>query len=115
MLMESVLMSPMTHSAADKTQPEDIVLLRAFVERRDREAMGKLFERHAHAAYRLALNYLENADDAEDAVQTAFVSILGCADQYQAESSVRVWIMGFVLNRCRKLIRTEKSREAREA
>jgi RNA polymerase sigma-70 factor, ECF subfamily len=39
----------------------------------DREALGPLMERHHLRVYRIALSYLRDRDEAQDAVQETFV------------------------------------------
>jgi len=94
--------------------PDDAALLKRFVERNDRQAMGILFSRHADAAYRLALRVCRHAADAEDAVQAAFFEMLRHAAKYRGESAVKPWIFGFVVNACRHKAREEGRRAARE-
>jgi RNA polymerase sigma-70 factor (ECF subfamily) len=93
--------------------PGDEGLLRQFVERDNREALGTLFSRHADAAFRLARRILNNDSDAEDAVQTAFVQIFHHAAQHRGEASVKAWMMGFVINACQHHIRGEARRSMR--
>ena len=93
---------------------DDASLLRGFVERGDRAAMGLLFTRHADAAYRVALRLCRNSADAEDAVQSAFCEVLRAAATYRGESAVRAWILGFVVNACRHKAREEGRRAVRE-
>ncbi|MBI3829560.1 MAG: sigma-70 family RNA polymerase sigma factor [Planctomycetes bacterium] len=95
-------------------EPDDVRLLRAYVERGDREALGAVFSRHMDAAYRLAVQCSRNASDAEDAVQTAFLNVHRRAAQFRAESSVRAWIMGFVIHACKDRAKAERSREGHE-
>ena len=95
---------------------EDNVLLRQYLQDRDAAAMEALFNRHVHAAYRLARRFLHRSADAEDAVQIAFLELLNSAAASDAEriSSVRAWIMGFVVNVCRHKIRSDSRRVVRE-
>jgi RNA polymerase sigma-70 factor (ECF subfamily) len=95
-------------------ETDDAALLRRFAERHDREAVGKLFSRHADAVYRVAWRYAGNETDAEDIVQTAFLQILRKPDQFRGESSVRAWIMGIVVNVSRMKFRGESRRRERE-
>jgi RNA polymerase sigma-70 factor (ECF subfamily) len=104
----------MSDSASD-VQTDDASLLRAYIERADKEAMSELFCRHADAAFRLALRCTNNAADAEDAVQAAFLNVMRCAVQFRAESSARVWIMGFIVNACRDRAKAEKIRKNYES
>jgi RNA polymerase sigma factor (sigma-70 family) len=92
----------------------DAKLLGSFVCTGDRAAMDVLFSRHAEDACRLALRFLRNHCDAEDAVQTAFLDILTRAARHRRGRSVRSWIMGFVVNTCRNKLREERHRRERQ-
>jgi RNA polymerase sigma-70 factor (ECF subfamily) len=110
----SMLLAESEPAASPATGEDDAVLLRRFVERRDREAIGALFQRHADALYRVAWRYTGNAADAEDVVQSAFIQVLRKPEQYRGESSVRAWIMGIVVNVTRMKCRGESRRRDRE-
>jgi RNA polymerase sigma-70 factor (ECF subfamily) len=110
----SMLLAETEPTARPAAGEDDAVLLRQFVERRDREAIGALFQRHADALYRVAWRYTGNAADAEDVVQSAFIQVLRKPEQYRGESSVRAWIMGIVVNVTRMKCRGESRRRDRE-
>src|SRR6185295_6656559 len=93
---------------------EDLALLRGFVERGDRVALGALFSRHADTAYRFALRLCGNPADAEDVLQAAFLEVFRRASAFRGGSSVRTWILGFVLNLSRNKGREEARRKARQ-
>lgn len=95
---------------------DDASLLKAYVDCGDCEAVGMLFRRYADAAFATAMLVCRNRADAEDAVQTAFQRVLGCASKYRADrgAGVRSWLMGIVVNCCRNTIRTEIRRRRRE-
>lgn len=93
---------------------EDLALLRGFVERGDRAALGALFSRHADPAYRFALRLCRNPADAEDVLQAAFLEVFRRASVFRGGSSVRTWILGFVLNLSRNKVREEARRKARQ-
>jgi RNA polymerase sigma-70 factor (ECF subfamily) len=113
--MGSALMdSPTVAMTESAVHSDDAKLLRAFIERGSKDAMSELFTRHADAAFRLALRCSSNAADAEDAVQAAFLTVMRCAGQYRAESSVRVWIMGVVVHACKDKVKAERTRKSYE-
>jgi RNA polymerase sigma-70 factor (ECF subfamily) len=102
----------MTSSLAEKN--DDLDLLRGFAERGDRAALGALFSRYADPAYRFALRLCGRPADAEDALQTAFLEVFRHAAGFRGESSVKTWILGFVLNACRSKSREETRRRSRQ-
>ena len=97
-----------------RLEVEDAQLLRNFVERGDREALETIFNRHMDQAYRVALRCSRDAADAEDRVQSAFLSVIRCAQQYRGEASVKAWIMKIVVRACKDADVSEASRHARE-
>lgn len=81
------------------------------------EALGQLYLRHTDCIYRVALRYSRNRTDAEDAVQSAFLSLLkqkDAAASYRGGSSVKVWLMSVVLNNCKLQARTAVRRKHHE-
>ena len=99
---------------ATEMELSDDALLRGFVERGDRAALGALFSRHADTAYRFALRLCKSAADAEDILQAAFLEVFRRAANYRGGSSVKTWILGFVLNASRGRAREESRRRARQ-
>src|ERR1051326_3083513 len=94
--------------------PDDARLLQLFEMQGDRQALGLLFMRHADAAYRFALRLSGRPADAEDAVQTAFLQVFHHSGTFKGESAVKSWILGFVLNACRRKAREEGRRKTRQ-
>jgi RNA polymerase sigma factor (sigma-70 family) len=101
-------------SVTPDTHAEDLADLRRFAQQGDRAALGRLFTRHADAAYRLALRYFTTSADAEDAVQVAFLRVLRLAGQFRGETTVKAWIMGSVVSACRHKLREDTRRSTRE-
>jgi RNA polymerase sigma-70 factor (ECF subfamily) len=99
---------------AGTSSEDDLALLRGFVERGDRAALGTLFSRHADTAYRFALRLCRNTADAEDVLQSAFLEVFRRASAFRGGSSVRTWILGFVLNLSRNKAREEARRKVRQ-
>ncbi len=60
-------------------------------------------------AHALATQILGNADDAADAVQDAFASVLGAPERYDAKKGpLKPWFMRVVRNRCLDMIRRRR-------
>ncbi len=75
----------------------------------DHDALGALYDRHADAAFRLALRILRDHTLAEDAVQEAFLALWRSAARYHAErATVRSWLLTLVHRRAIDLVRREQ-------
>lgn len=93
---------------------DDLILLKRYTENDDREALSIFLKRQADPAYRIALRFLRNSADAEDAVQMAFIAIMRDASKFREGGSVKAWTAQIVLNTCKKLIRQNVRRRNRE-
>lgn len=98
----------------DQEQQEDVRLLQAVALRRDREALGQLFERHHEPAFNLALRVCGNRQTAEDAVQAGFLRIWLRAECYEELASVQSWILRIVARECLMQLRTDNRRRRRD-
>ncbi len=74
------------------------------------EALGLLYDRHAGVALATALRVVGKRDEAEDAVQDAFVAVWQKIDRYDAaRGSLRGWIMTIVRNRAIDRVRARRT------
>ncbi len=73
-------------------------------------AFAQIVEDHADLAYNVAYRMLRNVEDAEDAVQEAFISAYRSFSRFKGQSKVSTWIYRIVVNTCLMKIRKEKSR-----
>jgi RNA polymerase sigma-70 factor (ECF subfamily) len=64
----------------------------------DRDAFGRLVERYAAQARRVARAVLSDPDDADDAAQDGFLSALIKLGQYDAKRPFGPWLMRIVAN-----------------
>ena len=67
----------------------------------DPHAFTTLVDRHAAACLRFAARMLGDAEDAEDAVQEAFVRAHRALAGYEARETFRAWLFAILVNRCR--------------
>lgn len=75
-------------------------------------AFTELFGQHEAQAYRLALTILRNEQDAQDAVQDAFLRVFENIKQFEGNSAFTTWLTRIVVNICRDRIRRNKVRRA---
>ena len=97
-----------------RSGPTDEALLAAYARGNDREALGRLVERHLALAYALARSVLASPDDAEDAVQNAAVKLMRKARTFKEGSPVRPWLAAVVLNEAKNLARGRASSTVRD-
>ncbi|MBW3622517.1 MAG: RNA polymerase sigma factor [Armatimonadetes bacterium] len=80
------------------TNPEEAQLIRRCLEK-DRSAWQTLVERHHRPLYSIAHRILLNPEDAEDAVQDAWVRITRSLPRFDGRASFRTWATRIVLHR----------------
>jgi len=99
---------------------EDAALVERCLEG-DEKAYTALFEEYRDLAYRVALRYLHQKEDALDAVQDAFVKAFKALDRFRGEASLKTWLLRIVTNTCldrmkgKQLDQVEFQEEATEA
>jgi RNA polymerase sigma factor (sigma-70 family) len=98
--------------ARPASETNDLALLAACA-RRDTQAMGLLFDRHARTVYRfLARLHPECQADLDDWVHATFIKAIESARGFRQESEVRTWLLGIALNIGRQHVRKERRRSA---
>jgi RNA polymerase sigma-70 factor, ECF subfamily len=90
-------------------QPSDTELIAAH-RAGDREAFGRLVDRHTHQMWGVAVRTLGDPEDAADAVQDALVAAYRRAGSYRGEASVRTWLHRILVNTCIDRLRRERVR-----
>ncbi len=56
-------------------------------------------------AFRVALNYVKNYEDAEDISQDAFVKLFSCKESFAADENVKAWLIRVTINLSKNLIK----------
>lgn len=82
----------------------------------DREAFGELIELHAVRAYRIAYAILQNPEEAEDAVQDAFVTAFKSLRKLENVEAFGSWLGRIVTTRAYDILRgRQRGQKAIEA
>jgi RNA polymerase sigma-70 factor, ECF subfamily len=95
-------------SASSIRQDEDDTLLVDRVLAGDRRAFEPLVRKHERRVYRVALSVLGNPEDAEEAMQDAFIRALRHLGQFRRESRFTTWLTRIAVN---EAIRKRNSRK----
>src|ERR1035437_1157846 len=72
----------------------------------DPQAFGELYSKVWHELYRFALYYLQNKEDAEDAVQEAAAEAYRCIKSLREPEAFRSWVFAILTRCCRRKIKT---------
>lgn len=75
----------------------------------DKESFGKLIEAYQGPVYNLAYRMLNNAREAEEAAQEAFIRVYTRLDSYKPERKFSTWVLSITSNYCIDLIRKRRA------
>ncbi len=76
--------------------------------RQDRVVQRLLYERYAGKLFVVCKRYVKDDDEAEDALQDAFVKIFRHIDTFRFECPLEAWLKRIVINTALKFLRKQK-------
>jgi len=91
------------------TQWSDAELLKQFKETADQEVLGQLYSRYIPLVYGLCLKYLQQIEDAEDAVINLYEELSLKVQRYQIDN-FKTWMYSTAKNHCLQILRKEKNK-----
>lgn len=71
----------------------------------------KLYNEYKTLVYNVALNYLQNIEDAEEITQDVFVKIYNSLDNFNQKSSHKTWIYRITINQCLDYLKQRNSQK----
>lgn len=74
-------------------------------DRPDIQELIDVIKRHESLFLRIALGVLKNQADAEDAIQSAFLSAYVHLDQFKGQAKMSTWLTSIVINSARMILR----------
>jgi RNA polymerase sigma-70 factor (ECF subfamily) len=83
--------------------------------RGERWALERLYQIFHEPVYRLCCRLLGNAEDAEDALQSTFISAFHGIARFGGRSAVRTWLYRIAVRQCADLRRRQSRSNARTA
>ncbi len=78
----------------------------------DLDILGELYSRYMSLVYGLSLKYLQNREDARDAVMQIFEKLITEIERHEIQN-FKSWLYVLSKNFCLMLIRSEKSKDRR--
>jgi RNA polymerase sigma-70 factor (ECF subfamily) len=78
----------------------------------DAEAFSSLVDRHYPRCARIAMRILGNREDAEEAIQDAFLRAFKALDDYEDRERFSSWLTRILVNQCRTVLARTKKRDA---
>lgn len=70
-----------------------------------------LYNDYSVLVYNVALNYLQNTEDAEEITQDVFIQLHTSLHQFQEKSSLKTWIYRITINKCLDFIKHKNSQK----
>jgi RNA polymerase sigma-70 factor (ECF subfamily) len=78
----------------------------------DAEAYARLVDRHYDRCARIALRILGNREDAEEAIQDAFLRAFRALEDYEDRERFSAWLARILVNQCRTTLARNRRRES---
>lgn len=75
----------------------------------DRNAFVEVYNLYSTQVYNTAIGYLQNKEEAEEAVQDIFLEIHRSASRFRADSKISTWIYRITVNKCLDRLRKRKA------
>lgn len=69
-----------------------------------------VYDMYADMLYRLSLSYLQNTEDARDAVQDVFIKYATASDIFKDDEHKKAWLIRVTVNCCNDMLRRRKLR-----
>jgi len=70
-----------------------------------------IYNQYHVLVYNVALNYLQNIEDAEEITQDVFVQLHQSIDKFQNNSTLKTWIYRITINKCLDFIKHKNSKK----
>ncbi|WP_264521441.1 RNA polymerase sigma factor [Flavobacterium sp. N1994] len=71
----------------------------------------KLYHEYRILVFNVALNYLQNLEDAEEVTQDVFVKVYYSLENFNQKSSYKTWIYRITINQCLDFIKKKNSQK----
>jgi len=72
---------------------------------------NNIYAKYAVFVYNIALNYLQNTEDAEEITQDVFIQVNGSLMKFEHNSTIKTWIYRITINKCLDFIKFKNSQK----
>lgn len=72
---------------------------------------NELYKEYSKLSYNIALQYLQNKEDAEEVVQDVFISVYNNLHSFKQQSSYSTWIYKITINKSLDLIKSKQRKK----
>ncbi|WP_179376561.1 RNA polymerase sigma factor [Winogradskyella wichelsiae] len=76
--------------------------------KRNEVAQMQVYDTYAQAMFTIACRYLNDEEDAKDAMQEGFLKAFTNIEKYQAEATFGVWLKRIIINQCLDVLKKNK-------
>ena len=109
----------LTATAKPEPAPNSDLALAIAAGKGDMSAFEKLYERHNRRVYSLCLRMTQNAAEAEDLAQEAFIQLFRKIGSFRGDSAFTTWLHRLTVNQClmhfrKRSVKLEKTTEEGE-
>lgn len=73
--------------------------------------LEKIYHEYRILVYNVALNYLQNVEDAEEITQDVFVKVYQSLENFNQNSSLKTWIYRITINQCLDFVKKKNSQK----
>jgi RNA polymerase sigma-70 factor (ECF subfamily) len=70
-----------------------------------------IYNQYNALVYNLALNYVQNIEDAEEITQDVFVQVYNSLEKFEEKSTVKTWLYRITINKCLDFIKHKNSKK----
>lgn len=70
-----------------------------------------IYNQYSTLVYNVALNYVQNVEDAEEITQDVFVQVAGSMHRFEEKSTFKTWIYRITINKSLDFIKHKKSKK----
>lgn len=74
-------------------------------------ALKDMYDTYSALVYNLALNYLNNNEDAEEITQDVFITVYQSIHKFNEQSSFKTWVYKITVNKCLDFLRAKKRKK----